>query len=136
MTRGIALRYLLGLWLIAVAILSTIILIQSVLGKYGDESKEAWAWLASIAVPPLSLVLTAALTESSIGWHDGPADKFKFRLAFIFGTICILAALTTILIEPFVKLSYFELFEHTSLELALWQGLSVAAIGGVVFEGR
>ena len=106
------------------------------LGKYGNDSGVAWAWLAGIFVPPLSILLTAALTESSIHWHDGHADTFKFWLAFSVGSICVAATLLIILIEPLIASSYFELFEKTSLALALWQGFAVAAIGAVIFEGR
>lgn len=135
-TRGRATRILLMQWLASGALVSAVVTVQSVLGKYGDDSGLAWTWLASILIPPLSILVTAALTESSIGWHDARADLFKFRLAFALGAVCVIVMLLVIFAEPFLSVSYFELFEKTGLALALWQGFAVAAIGAVIFEGR
>lgn len=135
-TRGTAVRVLLGQWLISACAISILILLQSIFGKYGNDSEVAWSWMCGLFVPPLSLLLTAALTESSIDWHNQVASTFKYWVAFGAGGVCILAVAFILLIEPVVSLSYFQLFEKTSLALALWQGFSVAAISAVVFEGR
>jgi hypothetical protein len=136
MTRGAALRALLIQWLSCALAVSIVVVFQSMFGKYGDDSGMAWAWLAGVFVPPLAILLTATLTESTINWHEAKASRFKFWLAFALGSICFVAVIAVVFVEPFVDAWPLLLFGKMDLVLSVWQGFALAAIGAVIFEGR
>lgn len=136
LTRERALRYLLLEWMLCAAIVSAVAMLQSIMGKYGDDFGSAWSWLAANFIAPLSILLTASLSDPSAQWRNGPANRFRFWLAFGMSGICVGAILIVLFIEPLVSASYFEIFSTSDLPLTIWQGFALAAIGAVIFDGR
>ena len=44
--------------------------------------------------------------------------------------------MTVLLIEPLTSITPFELFDKSQIIMSLIQGVVVAAVGAVVFDGR
>ncbi|HTT84319.1 MAG TPA: hypothetical protein VMF67_12635 [Rhizomicrobium sp.] len=135
MTRGAASKLLIWEWLLGLATILGIMLVQTLLGKYGKNSRDIWTLLALVLITPLSMLVTSVISQTSREWQIAPASALRFWLAFLVGGTFILCVLLVVLIEP-MSTGYFHLFASTGMVLVLWQVLIVAAIGAVVFEGR
>ena len=136
MTRRRALRTLLTLWAIGTALMSALVFMQVAFGKYGDQSEAALSWLLNAFAPTLALVTTAAFGDASKRWLDGDADKFRIGAGVLLSTAYFVAIGGLILLEPFLPISSMEMFELSSIPLAVWQALTVAAITSVIFDKR
>lgn len=136
MKREKALQRLFALWVALPAIPLLIITIQSIAGKYGENSGAAWSWFLIQVSPTIALLSAAAFSNPSPAWKRGPIAPFKWMMALILTILQPLAMLTVLLIEPLVGATVYEMFDKTSVGLSLLQGFVVAAIGAVVFDGR
>ena len=136
MKREKALQRLFSLWIALPLLPLLIITLQSVAGKYGDNSGAAWSWFLIQVSPSVALLSAAAFSSPSPAWKRGVINPFKWRLAFTLSILQPLAMLTVLLVEPLVGATVYEVFDKTSVGLSLLQGFVVASIGAVVFDGR
>lgn len=136
MTRQRALQRLFLLWAILPAVPLLIITVQALSGKYGDSAGVAWSWYLIQVTPAVALLSAAAFSNPSKAWQRGIVSPFKWRLALsltVLQSVCMLSALMA---EPLLQATIYEVFERTSVALSLLQGMVVASIGAVVFDGR
>src|SRR5262245_9058354 len=114
-TRSV--RQLTYLWMGAAAILFAVLVIQTILGKYGSSASEAWGWFLPHIVSSLSLVLGYASYEAwrNSGVRTVPA--FTFRITFLssFLYLCLLAM--TVFLQPMSQLTRTDYHEVSSLWL-------------------
>lgn len=136
MTREGAIRWLFVQWGIIAAVSVMVITIQSVSGKYGDDSELAWSWLLGQFTPALSILLAAVFSDPSPRWRRASANGWKWKSAVTLGTVQAACLFGTLLIEPMLTLTPFDLFGRTQWMLALLQSVAVAAVGAVIFDGR
>ena len=113
-----------------------LVALQVVGGKYGNDEIAAWAWLLGIVVAPLSILGTAAFVDPTATWRNAAANQFKYRMAFAFSVVMIALALFTLMGEPLIRMSTYDVFTRTGVPISLLQGLLMAAIGAVVFDRR
>ena len=116
--------------------LLVIVGLQVIGGKYGDDEIAAWTWLLRIVVAPLSILGTAAFVDPGANWRNAAANGFKYRMAMAFSVAMIILALATLLGEPLVSMSAYDLFTRTGVPITILQGLLMAAVGAVVFDRR
>ena len=136
MSREKAIRLLFLQWTIIAAIGVSMITAQSIAGKYGDDSEIAWNWLLGQFTPGLSILLAAVFSEPSAKWRTAAASRWKWGWAFALGILQGTLLLLVLLVEPLLSITAFDLFSQTQWMLALLQGIAVAAIGAVIFDGR
>ncbi|MES2044681.1 MAG: hypothetical protein V4475_12455 [Pseudomonadota bacterium] len=136
MTREGAVRLLFMQWAITGAIGVLLITAQSIGGKYGEDSELAWNWLLGQFTPALSILTAAAFADPSARWRKAASSMWKLRSAVILGVIQAICMLVLLLLEPLLDVTPFDLFGRTQWMLALLQGIAVAAIGSVIFDGR
>lgn len=136
MTRELAVRQLMILW-IAIAIPVIILLfVQSLAGKYGQDSSIIWNWIIGQLSAPMALTSSAHFSDASARWKNGAANVARYKTAMILSILHLSFILLSLFIEPLLELTPFELIEQASFLLSIIQGLAVAAIGSLVFEGR
>ena len=135
-TRQQAVQRLFALWMVSALLLSGGVAIQVVAGKYGEDSTAAWSWLLAIVVPEISILGVAAFAQPTAAWKKAPADKFKYRCALWGSLVLTFLAAVTLLLEPLVEATPFEIFDNSGVLFALAQGLVLAAVGAVVFDKR
>ncbi|PWG03358.1 hypothetical protein [Sphingosinicella humi] len=136
MTREEALQRVLYVWLGVAPLLGLLILAQAVAGKYGDDASSAWSWYLALIVPPVSILVTAALVDPKASWRNAAAHAFKYRLAFWGSGALLFIAFTLLLAEPGMEAAPYQLFEQSAILLTVLQGIVLAAIGAVVFDRR
>src|ERR1700730_17350247 len=72
-----------ALWFAAGGALFLILVLQTVLGKYGDQATEVWGWCLPTILPTLSLVLGVLVMDAqgkAIAGRD--TNRFLFNLTF------------------------------------------------------
>lgn len=136
MTRQKALHILSVTWTIVFFPTALILAVQTVAGKYGEDGELAWSWFLIQTSPIVSLLVAAIFASPSPKWRNARADPIRFGCAIATSLVQGISMFTILLIEPKLQLDQFELFDRTILFLALVQGIGVAAVGAVVFDGR
>ena len=136
MTRENAIRRLFGLWAVVAAAPALLVTAQTIAGKYGDDAQIAWSWLFAQITPVLAILLAAVFSEPSSRWKSAQAHQWKFSCALGASIAQAVLMLSVLIIEPLVTVSTFDLFDKTQIILSLLQGVVVAAVGAVIFDGR
>ena len=76
-------RRLASLWFVGGGILLLLVILQTLLGGYGDKSGDAFGWLLPNIVPTLSLIIGVLVSDAlGKGLPGKEADRFLFRLSF------------------------------------------------------
>jgi hypothetical protein len=120
------------IWLSGSAFLLTLLLLQTILGKYGSEAKQAWILILPTFTPIFFLIIGALIAEAS-----SPADADAIitvdRFFFILSEFLSISYLSTvsliILLSPFSRLSQLELLQVSHLWLIPFQGIVMTALG-------
>ena len=122
-------RDLAMLWFSSSGIFFFIILCQSILGRYGDRSSEAWSWFLPTIMPPPSLIIGVLVIDAiGKGVNVDEINGFLFKLTFGISFCYLFAVLLVILLQPFSNLSPFAVMSLSSLWLGPFQGLVAAAM--------
>ena len=118
------------LWFIGAGILFLIVLFQTMLRRFGEQSGEAWGWLFPTILPTLSLILSVLVVDAlGKGIERKTVDRFIFRLSFSLSAVYLVVVGLTILVRPFTSFSPIELMKLSHLWLGPFQGLVSASIG-------
>ena len=136
MTRGGAIHRIAILWLVLPLPALVLLTVQTIGGKYGDDATEAWSWLLAQLAPILALILASMSSDPSKSWKEKPANLFRWRSAVGSSLLYGLIILGLLLVEPLLPTTSYDLFTGSSWLLAVLQGVVVACIGTVIFDGR
>lgn len=139
MTRERAIRHLFILWVSASLLATLVVSLQILTGRYGEDGQLALNWLLIQYTPILSILLAAVFSDPSKRWREGLANQWRLRWALAISAFQILMMLSLLLLQPFYglySLTAFSVFESTQSFLAILQGVGVAAVGSVIFDGR
>jgi hypothetical protein len=128
-------RRLALLWFAAAGLLFLILFLQTVLGRYGNESERAWSWFLPSVMPTLSLML-GVMVADAMAAHAAPdtpgaaaADPFFFTLTFAISLVYLGALLILLLFQPFSSLAPTAVMTQSNLWLGPFQGLVAASMG-------
>ena len=125
-----------ALWMIGGSSIVGMLVIQSLLGRYGDKVQDAWGWLLPTLMPTLTMIL-AVLGYSALS-HTMSGIVVRrdfFTLAFWLSAFYLFLIIITIIIQPFAVSSRDEaigLMRMSNLWLGPLQGL-VSSVLGVLF---
>lgn len=126
-------------WLLGGMSLFLIVVVQSLLGKYGDKVQEVWGWLLPTVMPTLGMMITvlgytamdrsisASIVRKSFAW-----------VAVLLSSIYLFLVLLTVLIQPVIGAnaeSAVGLMRLSNLWLGPFQGLVASALG-VLFVSK
>jgi cytochrome bd-type quinol oxidase subunit 2 len=122
--------HLTAIWLIGGGLMFAILVLQSILGKYGGQMQQAWSWFIPTIMPTLSLML-GVIGASALGQKDPRNVRRDFYNIARWLSIAYLTVLAlTILLEPFSPMKDpTELFTVSNYWLTPLQGLVVGVIG-------
>ena len=121
-------RRLSVVWFAGAALLSLLMVAQTIFGHYADAA-EAWSWLLPGIVPTLSLIIGVLVVDAlGKGAADRHVDRFMFRVALGLSVFYLLLVAVPVLAQPFTELAPGELLELSNLGLAPAQGLVSAAL--------
>lgn len=115
-------------WILATGPLILLVIVQTVLGKYGQDWQIAWGWLSPLVFPILSLVLAFSVLSAD------PAAKRPFRAPAVFWGTMILCGFyvamlwSVILLEPVSELGWVNLMKFLGWPLGVVQGVVAGAV--------
>jgi hypothetical protein len=123
-------NHLAGLWFVGAVLIVGIVVLQSLLGKYGDRTENVWEWLLPTIMPTIGMIISV-LGYSAL---DATASRFTvkrsfYRIAVYLSVFYQFLVLLTILIQPLVGTDPLELMHTSNLWLGPIQGVVASALG-------
>lgn len=123
-------RRLATVWFVLGGMVFLLLVIQTVMGAYGQRATDAWGWFLPNVMPTLSLIVgVLVLDQMGGGVKTRTADPFLYRLALGLSCAYLLLILLSILVQPFAPLPPLELMQQSNLWLGPLQGLVAGALG-------
>jgi len=123
-------RRLATVWFVGGGIVFLIVILQTVLGRFGDKAATAWGWLLPSIMPTLSLIIGVLVTDAlGKGVEIAKGDSFLYKVTLGLSVAYLGAVLLTILIAPFAPVTPLRLMEQSNLWLGPMQGLVAASLG-------
>jgi hypothetical protein len=123
-------------WLTGGSLAFIIVVAQSLMGRFGDQTQEAWGWLLPTIMPTLGMIVSvlgyAALDPL---FSSSVVRKSFFLLSMWLSGFYLFLVLLTILVQPFTGRSPIELMQTSNLWLGPFQGLVASALG-VLFVSK
>lgn len=124
------------LWLGGAGFIVTILVVQSLLGKYGSGVQEVWGWALPNLVPTLGMIITVlgyTALDPERSKFEVRADFYKIALSLSIAYLFLVAL--TILIQPVTPYEPLQLMRMANLWLGPAQGLTASALG-VLFVSK
>ncbi|HKQ47661.1 MAG TPA: hypothetical protein VJZ71_06310 [Phycisphaerae bacterium] len=123
-------QWLAIVWFIGAAIISSVVIVQSILGRYGNKESEAIGWLLPTVMPTLSLMIAVFAAEALKPGRKGErVDSFMFWLNVAISVFYLSVVAATIFLSPFATIGPLALMKMSNLWLGPCQGLAAAGLG-------
>lgn len=120
-------------WFIGAGLVCLVVLVQTLLGHYGDKASDAWGWLLPATMPTLSLIASVWTVDTlGKGAKIQSADGFVFWLAFGLSISYLFVLALTILLQPVVAATpegYIGVLNRSSFLIGPFQGVVTASLG-------
>jgi hypothetical protein len=121
-------------WFILSMLAAGVLLIQTIVGTYGDQVERAWSWFLPNVIPILTLILTVLVAEARGAGKTGTVGRFIYRLTIGLSLIYLLLILGCLsafqwLAREFAGMRRLELLELSNLFLSPLQALVGLALG-------
>lgn len=142
-----------GIWLGGGGLVFLILVVQSLVGRYGSQSEDAWAWYLPTVMPTLSLIIgvlvsdfrtaaTASITTATTPNTGTDAKVLPVSargllwLGVALSVFYLLLVAVTILAQPFLQdVSPIELMHRSNLWLGPLQGLTAGVLAAFFRSG-
>jgi hypothetical protein len=123
-------RWLASVWFIGGGLVFFIVLVQTLLGRYGDDGNEIWGWLLPTVVPTLSLIIGVMVFDAVQNENtQRKVDRFLFRLTVGLSAAYLAAVFLVIALQPLAAAPPLQLMTQANIWLGPFQGLVAAAMG-------
>lgn len=120
-------------WLAGAGLVASVMALQSLLGRYGTLTQDAWGWILPTIMPTLLMIITVlSYTALDPVSSSSLVRKTFFRIAMVLSIAYLVQIAMVVLIAPFAAKDAKEMvgLMHTSnLWLGPFQGLVAAALG-------
>jgi hypothetical protein len=118
------------IWLSGSAIILAVLVIQTIMGKYGDKAQDAWSWFLPTIMPTLSLIIGVFVSDalgSGVGGKN--IDSFMFRITCVLSSVYLILVASTLFLAPVSTYPPLVLMKMSNLWLGPVQGLTAGAMG-------
>jgi hypothetical protein len=117
-------------WFGGAGVVFFVVLVQSLLGRYGESANEAWGWLLPTVMPTLSLIV-GVLMFDAVQKEKTPKtiDRFLFRLTLSLSFVYLAAVFLVIALQPLAAMPPLQMMTQANVWLGPFQGLVTAAMG-------
>jgi cytochrome bd-type quinol oxidase subunit 2 len=128
---------LLVIWMWGGGTVFLLLMVQSILGRYGDKLQAVWSWFIPSIVPTISLMVGVLGVTALAVDHNEPkvVKAFFFRVSRAFSVFYLCVLFFTIVLQPFGQLPAVDLYTISNYWLGPLQGLVVAALS-VLFVSK
>jgi hypothetical protein len=120
-------------WFIGAGLVCAIVLLQTLMGHYGDKVSDVWGWLMPAIMPTFALIVSVwTIDTRSKNTRTELIDSFVFWLAFVLSISYLLVLALTILAQPLVAASpegYIDLMHRSGFFIGPFQGIVTASLG-------
>ncbi|WP_143305640.1 hypothetical protein [Chitinophaga vietnamensis] len=117
-------------WFVVSAIIFTIVFVQTLGGKFEDNSQEAWGWVTSAILPNLTLMLSVFLFDIKAAAPERSfVDIFYYRITIGLSIFYLGVIILMILLQPLTNKPLLQLMKESSIYMGPFQGLVSGAIG-------
>jgi len=127
------------IWLAGSGLIFVLLVVQSLLGRYGDKTQEAWGWLLPTIMPTLGMIVTVlGYTALDPVFSTSVVRKIFFHIAFWLSALYLALVLLTLLIQPLTTNDpgkAVEVMRLSNLWLGPFQGIVASALG-VLFVSK
>ena len=107
-----------------------LLVFQTMLGHYRENTDEVWGWFLPSVMPMLSLIISVIVMDFfGKGIKIRTVDRFLFRISFTVSAIYLFFVSLPILLQPFSASSPVKLMQQSNLWLGPFQGLVAASLG-------
>jgi hypothetical protein len=141
-----------SIWLGGAGLVFLILVVQSLVGRYGSQSEDAWAWYLPTVMPTLSLIIgvlasdfriaATATANSTTSTTNADAKVLPVSargllwLGVGLSVFYLLLVAVTILAQPFLQgVSPIELMHRSNLWLGPLQGLTAGVLAAFFRSG-
>ena len=146
-----------SIWLGGAGLVFLILVVQSLVGRYGSQSEDAWAWYLPTVMPTLSLIIGVLATDFRVAATANAAAAASATAATTIATdakvlpvsargllwlgvglsvFYLLLVAVTILAQPFLQgVSPIELMHRSNLWLGPLQGLTAGVLAAFFRSG-
>jgi len=123
-------------WIIGTSVVLLIVVLQSLLGRFGQQTQEAWGWLMPTIMPTLGMIV-AVLGYSALDplFSSSVVRRSFLNISVWLSGFYVFLILLTILVQPFTSMTPIELMHTSNLWLGPFQGLVASALG-VLFVSK
>ena len=129
-----------SIWLGGAGLVFLILVVQSLVGRYGSQSEAAWAWYLPTVMPTLSLIIGVLVNDFRAGPTGAKvlpvSAKGLFWMGVGLSSFYLLLVAVTILVQPFLQdVSPIELMHRSNLWLGPLQGLTAGVLAAFFRSG-
>jgi len=144
-----------SIWLGGAGLVFLLLVVQSLVGRYGSQSEDAWAWYLPTVMPTLSLIIGVLATDFRVAaTANAPAAasatttiatdakilpvsaRGLLWLGVGLSVFYLLLVAVTILAQPFLQgVSPIELMHRSNLWLGPLQGLTAGVLAAFFRSG-
>jgi hypothetical protein len=118
-----------AVWFAGAGAVFLLVLVQTLAGKYGENTEAAWGWLMPAILPTLSLITGAIAYNAAKPKGEFTVDRLAYRVAFYLSIFYLLLLLVTLLAEPLTSMTPLQVLELSGYWLGPVQGLVGLALG-------
>src|SRR5262245_27802364 len=104
-------------WFLGAGIIFSVVLLQTLFGRYSAKVTDAWSWFLPTVMPTLSLLVGAFVTDAFREVRDRTIDPFIYRIAFTLSIAYFVVVLITIASQPFADVPPLDLLKMSNLWL-------------------
>jgi hypothetical protein len=123
-------RRLAALWFVSAGLIFFVVLVQSLLGRYGEQVNQAWGWLLPTVMPTLSLIVGVLVFDAVQGERTSrQTDRFLFRLTAGLCAGYLASVFLVIALQPLASAPPVQLMNQANIWLGPFQGLVAATMG-------
>lgn len=122
-----------AVWGIGAGLVVIVVVLQSLLGRFGDRTQDAWGWLLPTIMPTLGMIFTVlGYTALDPVFSNSVVRKSFFHIAMGLSIGYLGLVTLTVLIGPFAAVNgsqMVDLMNTSNLWLGPFQGLVASALG-------
>jgi hypothetical protein len=120
-------------WFAGAGLVCVIVLLQTLIGHYGDKVSDVWGWLMPAVMPTFALIAAVwTIDVRSKETKSEFVDSFVFWLALGLSITYLSVLALTILVQPLVVASpegYVDLMHRSGFFIGPFQGVVTASLG-------
>ena len=115
----------------------SVVIIQSLLNKFGGSVEQVWRWFLPTLIPTLALILSVLIVDfRAADGSDKLVSRFLYRLALGLSCGYLVVVALTFVIQAWVSTPIVELMQLSDFWLEPLQGLVAMALGVFFLKGE